>query len=106
MWPTTARLWQHFKRYAAERPVLLRFSTSDIIAANPHVKFCRLNSGATRSRAAYDGAPPERGADSFLPADRFDRAVREVAEVTFEKRCQIPGPVESGENSDGPFLPV
>ncbi len=106
MWPTVARLWQHFKRYQQEKPIIFRFSTADIIAANPNVNFCRLNSGATRSNAAYDGAPPERGPNSFLTAQAFDWSYRVVAEVTFEQKCKITGPVAKGKNPNGPFSQV
>ncbi len=91
MWPTVVRLWSHFRTYADENPVILRFSTKNIFDANPHVKFCRLNSGATRSNSYLGGAPPMRGAATFLPAAEFNNAVREVAEVTFEKTCRIAG---------------
>lgn len=96
MWPTIARLSSHYRRYRLEEPVIFRFSTRQIIEANPHVKFCRLNSGATRSNASYGGAPPDRGPDTFLSAKDFDRTVREVAEVTFEKSCMIDGPFDNG----------
>lgn len=89
MWPTLDRLWKHFTRYEEEKPVIFRFPTQDLIALNPHVLFCRLNSGATRANSYLGGKPPSRGAQSFLPAASFDFAVRDVAEVTFPKSCNL-----------------
>lgn len=103
MWPTLDRLWKHFTRYEQERPIIFRFSTSDIIEANPHVKFCRLNSGATRPSSYLGGIAPLRGAESFVVADQFDRQVRDVAEVTFENECKIAGPIWSSARPDGDF---
>jgi hypothetical protein len=91
MWPNITRLERHFKRYQFEEPVIFRFSTKEIIAGNPHVKFCRLNSGATRPNSYLGGIAPKRGKDSFVTAEKFDYALRDVAEVTFEKVCNIKG---------------
>ncbi|WP_129020680.1 DUF7002 family protein [Edaphocola flava] len=106
MWPTLERLWRHFKRYEHEKPTIFRFSTSEIISANPHVKFCRLNSGATRANSHLGGKPPARGIDTFLSADHFKQSVREVAEVTFEGCCIINGPIWIGERPDSVFKQV
>ncbi len=105
MWPTVVRLWSHFRTYADENPVILRFSTKNIFDANPHVKFCRLNSGATRSNSYLGGAPPMRGA-ATLPAAEFNNAVREVAEVTFEKTCRIAGDCWYRATPEGRFYKV
>jgi len=106
MWPTVLRLTSHFKTYESEKPVIFRFSTADILAANPHVKFCRLNSGATRSNSYLNGAPPERGPRSFLSASEFDWVPSQVAEVTFEKSCVITGSYRYGARPDGRFRQV
>lgn len=106
MWPTESRLWSHFTRYEGEQPIIFRFSTRDMLEANSHVKFCRLNSGATRSNSYLGGAPPQRGALTFLSAEDFDRTVREVAEVTFEKSCLIAGKFSRGNRPDGKFFAI
>jgi hypothetical protein len=91
MWPTLDRLLKHFNRYEQEQPVIFRFSTESILHANPHVKFSRLNSGATRANSHLGGKAPERGPNTFLSADHFPFSVRAVAEVTFEDFCTIAG---------------
>jgi len=106
MWPTLKRLWAHFNRYENEQPVIFRFDTRAVIEANPHVKFCRLNSGATRANSYLGGKAPERGPNTFLPAAQFDRAVREVAEVTFEGQCLLPPNFSYSNRPDGVFQEV
>lgn len=103
MWPTINRLERHFKRYAHEKPVIFRFSTKEMIEENSHVKFCRLNSGATRPNSYLGGIAPERGKNSFLAAQHFNHALRDVAEVTFEKECAIVGPFGIDFNPYGNF---
>jgi hypothetical protein len=103
MWPTLNRLWKHFKRYEQENPTIFRFSTREILEANPHVKFCRLNSGATRPNSHLGGIAPLRGIESFVVAEQFDRRVGEVAEVTFEKECKIAGPIWTSTRPDAYF---
>jgi hypothetical protein len=106
MWPTEKRLWSHFKRYANEKPVIFRFSTRHILQANPHVKFCRLNSGATRANSYLGGIAPERGPNTFQAAMEFNLPVNQVAEVTFENQCTIAGPFSYGDRPDGVFQEV
>lgn len=106
MWPTLERLWRHFNRYEQEKPVIFRFSTREIIDSNPHVKFCRLNSGATRANSYLGGKPPERGKDTFLSAPLFNFAVRNVAEVTFENQCLLAGPITTSIRPDSTFTNV
>lgn len=89
MWPTLDRLWRHFNRYEAEKPIIFRFPTEELFAANSHAEFCRLNSGATRANSYLGGKPPARGSQTFLPANQFELSVRDVAEVTFPKQCDI-----------------
>src|SRR5215469_14330007 len=57
----------HFQRYAAEEPVILRVQTSELIAANTDAPpfFCKYNSGAPR--CSYGEGSP-RGPATFLPA--------------------------------------
>jgi hypothetical protein len=101
MWPTLDRLRRHFKRYAAENPVILRFDTRAILNANPHVKFCRLNSGATRPNSYLGGVAPARGQESFLPANLYQLPIGTIAEVTFEQQCNLIGNIwQSSEPED------
>lgn len=106
MWPTLDRLWRHYNRYAHESPMILRFSTEHVFAVNKHPKFCRLNSGATRANSYLGGKPPERGANSFVTASKFDLPIRDVAEVTFEKYCLLPEEFHVGNAPDGVFRKV
>lgn len=106
MWPNMERLWKHFNRYEHENPLILRFNTSDVLEANPHVKFSRLNSGATRANSYLGGKPPERGTGTFLSPDLFDLGVGQVAEVTFEGECILPESVYFSYRPDSQFLPV
>jgi hypothetical protein len=103
MWPTLKRLWSHFNRYENEKPVIFRFSTRDIIKANPHVKFCRLNSGATRANSYLGGKAPARGADTFQRAEDYDFPIGSVAEVTFETECIVAGSFSTDFRPDGQF---
>ena len=103
MWPTIGRLMSHYMTYESEKPVLFRFSTAEILAANPHVKFCRLNSGATRSNSYLGGAPPDRGSRTFLPASEFERTPSQVVEVTFEGQCKLVGPIGIDRHPEGKF---
>jgi len=89
MWPTLDRLERHYNRYQNENPVIFRFPTNEIIALNPNVKFCRLNSGATRANSYLGGKAPDRGPETFLPAPNYNLSIGSVAEVTFEQRCNI-----------------
>lgn len=103
MWPTVERLWRHFNRYENEEPVIFRFATNEIFALNSHVKFCRLNSGATRANSHLGGKAPSRGLNTFLNADEFLLPVRSVAEVTFERKCDLPIEFSISYNPAGPF---
>ncbi|MFB9841106.1 DUF7002 family protein [Mucilaginibacter ginsenosidivorans] len=100
MWSKPEYLNNHYKTYEHEGPIILRFNTDSILAANPHVKFCRLNSGATRSSSHHNGAPPPRGIDTFQPAETFDFLPSQVKEVTFENECILTGDIYV---SDSPY---
>jgi hypothetical protein len=101
MWPTLERLGRHFKRYEKEKPIIFRFSTEEMLQSNPHVKFCRLNSGATRPNSHLEGIAPERGPNTFLSAKDYTLPARSVAEVTFEKKCKIVGQFGIGNHQNG-----
>ena len=103
MWPTLDRLYRHYNRYVQEKPVIFRFPTKELLELNPHVLFCRLNSGATRANSYLGGKPPARGAKSFLPAEEFEHTVREVAEVTFPGFCDINVDFKTSGNPEGSY---
>jgi hypothetical protein len=103
MWPTLDRLWRHFNRYKDEGPVIFRFPTKELLSINPHVLFCRLNSGATRANTHWGGRPPDRGPDTFLPAEAFGFAIRDVAEVTFPQSCDINVPFSYSDGPDSSY---
>lgn len=79
----------HFERYAAENPIVLRVPTSALIAANAAVVplFCKYNSGAPRCSYGH-GSP--RGPDTFLPAALFPFSSTDVKEVTFRSAVALP----------------
>ncbi|WP_156123703.1 hypothetical protein [Flavihumibacter sp. ZG627] len=103
MWPTLDRLWRHYDRYAGENPVIFRFSSKEIIGLNNHAKFCRLNSGATRANSYLGGKAPERGPDTFLSAKHYDLPIGSIAEVTFEKECNIDCNFHTSSSPEGVF---
>ena len=105
-WPTTKRLESHYSRYKEESPIIIKVSSGALIELNPHVEFCRLNSGATRSNSHLNGAPPERGIETFLPADSYTNTIGSVAEVTFPDRCQLPNKIFVGETPNGPWTEI
>jgi hypothetical protein len=102
-WPTLERLERHYGTYKEEKPVIVRLCTAVIIERNPHVKFCRLNSGATRANSYLGGIPPFRGADTFQCADDYDFPVGSVAEVTFEKLCRLDGEIFITDSPNGNY---
>jgi hypothetical protein len=100
-WPNLKRLQIHFDRYKSEEPKIIRVRTQEMIEANANVlKFCRLNSGATRCHPKWK-APPPRGANTFLKVGDVTYSAREVAEVTFEKLCVLPAQVWTSANPNG-----
>lgn len=106
MWPTLDRLRKHFKRYEPENPVILRFPTREIMQINPNVSFSRLNSGATRANSYLGGIAPPRGADTFLSAEFFNFPVGAVAEVTFEKYCNVNLDIYYSMGPDSQYMKV
>jgi hypothetical protein len=103
LWPTTERLGRHYARYASERPVLLRFSTNDLLDLNPHVEFSRLNSGATRPNSHLGGIAPKRGRNTFQSAEICNLRISEIAEVTFPERCRLPDVFWTSKTPEGPW---
>lgn len=106
LWPSVERLRRHYARYAAERPVLLRFRTDDLLALNPHVEFSRLNSGATRPNSYLGGIAPRRGRNTFQPVGTCNLRIAEIAEVTFPERCRLPDEFWTSGKPDGPWRRV
>jgi len=104
-WPTLKRLGIHFKTYEKEKPVILRASTEAIFKLNKEPLFTHLNSGATRCIPMYKGAPP-RGKETFQPAEKYDKPLASVAEVTFLNTCLLPESLEISTNPDGDWKKV
>lgn len=102
-WPTINRLRSHYDRYAHENPIIIKVSSRTMLALNKDAEFCRLNSGATRSSSYLNGAPPERGEDTFQPASLYKLPVRSIAEVTFPNSCELPKKFYIGNCPDGPW---
>jgi hypothetical protein len=105
-WPTLERLIRHYNRYKEEDPVIIRVKTDDLFRENPEPLFCRLNSGATRPNSYLGGIAPERGPNTFLPADHYLRNVGSVAEVTFLRRCIFPQEVEIASAPEGKWSSI
>jgi hypothetical protein len=105
-WPTVDRLKSHYNRYSSENPIIIKVSTGDLLKINSNAQFCRLNSGATRSNSYLNGAPPQRGVGTFLPAKDFKYSVSKVAEVTFPNYCILPERIYIGNSPDGPWEEV
>lgn len=103
MWPNLDRLSRHFKRYENEEPIIFRFPSKEMLLANPHVKFARLNTGATRPNSYLGGVAPERGSKTFLAAMDYALNVNTVAEVTFEKSCIISSEYGIDKHPEGGF---
>lgn len=106
LWPTVARLRRHYTRYASERPVLLRFETSDLLALNSHIELSRLNSGATRPNSYLGGIAPPRGRNTFQPVETCNLKIAEIAEATFPERCRLPDEFWTSGRPDGPWRRV
>ena len=97
-WPNLNRLQKHFNRYEGENPVILRFSTDEILALNSDAEFSRLNSGATRCSSHWNGNAPERGPRTFLNAQNYMLSERLVAEVTIPNFSFLPDSFEKTNN--------
>jgi hypothetical protein len=102
-WPTIDRLNRHYKRYLNEHPIILRVKTSEIIELNINPEFSRLNTGATRSNAKWNGGPPARGENTFYRMDKYPHANGSIAEVTFVDFCKLPKDVYFSNSPLGPW---
>jgi hypothetical protein len=94
----------HFKRYAKEKPVILRIDCKALLARNPKVVplFCLFNSGSPRC-SPPDGRKSPRGPDIFQSAAEFNEPPGRVVEVTFESEVVLPANSEVGSHPEGPW---
>lgn len=106
MWPTIKRLRIHYGRYANENPIILRFSTKEILELNHHAEITHINSGATRPSGALGGKAASRGKNTFKKFEVFDMTISKVAEVTFPAQCILPKVFQSGTSPEGPWIQV
>ena len=91
----------HFERYRAEGPAILRLPTVSMIAAN--LRFSRYNSGAPRCSG---GRYSPRGNSTYLPASEFSGTASEVIEVVAIGVCALPSNVEVSYSPTGPWRPL
>jgi hypothetical protein len=92
----------HFERYAAERPLLLRIGLYQLIVANASAEplFCRFNSGAPR---VVGGRRSPRGPSTFQRAEIFAGTPSDVVEVVFQDNIILPQSTQIGESLAGPW---
>lgn len=96
---------RHFARYEAERPVVLRVPTEDVVRATAGrvVELCRYNSGSPRCSG---GKKSSRGPGTFQRPPEFTRGVSEVVEVAFPSEVGLPSSTSVGEGPAGPWVPL
>jgi hypothetical protein len=100
-WCKVDRLQRHFNRYESENPIIFRFKSEEIFDLNKHAKFANINTGATRANSYLGGKAPKRGPGTFLHTKEYDMSIGSVAEVTFEKQCELPDNFEIGKSPVG-----
>lgn len=95
----------HFERYRAERPAVLRVRFDSLREHNPGTTplFCRFNSGAPRR---YQGRPSPRGPRTFLPACDCPYTPGSVVEVTFLENVKLPPDSEVSGRPNGGWQPL
>ena len=91
----------HFERYRAECPAILRLPTACLIAAN--LRFSRYNSGAPRCSG---GRYSPRGGSTYVPASEFRGTASEIVEVVAFRACALPSSVEASYSPEGPWRPL
>lgn len=93
---------RHFGRYLAERPLIIRVRTAELLDANKEspAEFCRHNSGSPRYSV---GRPSPRGPNTFLTAAHFPGPPSKVVELTFSGAAVLPGSWDVGPSPDGPW---
>jgi hypothetical protein len=102
-WPNLNRLERHYKRYIDENPVILRVRLKEILEINGHIELCHLNSGATRPLGSLGGFAPERGPNTFLSLELFDKPVEKIAEIVFDGRVELPLEIWISNAPHGPW---
>jgi hypothetical protein len=95
----------HFERYAAERPTILRVATTELFRGNRDIPplFCKYNSGAPR--CTYGKGSP-RGPQTFLPATEFPFLATDVKEVTFRSSVKLPSSVQATSYPNDSWQPL
>ena len=95
----------HFQRYAAERPMILRVATTDLLYENRETApfFCKFNSGAPRCTKGK-GSP--RGPLIFLSAREFTFSGSDVKEVTFKTIVKLPASTQVVHYPRGNWQPL
>jgi hypothetical protein len=91
----------HFERYRAECPVILRIATED---ADPNsLKFSRYNSGAPRCSG---GRYSPRGSRTYLLSNEFLGTASQVVEVVAIREFILPTNVEMSFDLGGTWNPL
>jgi hypothetical protein len=93
----------HYARYAAERPALLRIRVDELLAQEALPLVSRYNSGAPR---CVGGEKSPRGPETFLPVTDFAGAPSKVIELAFKNRIDLPSSTEVGDSYGGPWKPL
>ena len=96
---------RHFERYVKEKPIILRVTLTDLLAANRGTSplFCKYNSGAPR--CSYGNKSP-RGPETFVPTSKFCFTPTEVNEVTFKSPVKLPSSVHAASYPIGGWQPL
>ena len=96
----------HFGRYAAERPAVLRVEFSTLLDANPGLvpRLARVNSGAPRCHPT--AGKGRRGHSTFTPPAHFQGTAGDVREVVFEGQVVLPAQVEVGTIRGNLWMPA
>jgi len=95
----------HFKRYAQDRPALIRVPTGALLDANPELEplFCRFNSGAPR---ASHGRKSPRGSTTYVSEHALDGTVDHVKEALFCGAVKMPLTSQMASSYSGPWAQV
>lgn len=96
---------RHYERYAADRPVLLRLRSSQVLIANSTTTplFCRYNSGSPRWS---NGVASPRGPETFVPCTRAVFSAAAVVEFVMSGEVAIPRCAEVALSFNGPWKPL
>lgn len=94
--------WNHFARFQAESPMILRVHINDFLETNCNIQplFARVNSGAPRCSG---GRQSPRGNTTFSPAEAFAGAPSNVVEVTFRGKVILPKNTGISRRPNGPW---